>query len=100
MKTSYITMAILGITLFSQTAMAKLAANRTALQLESNIEVNVEAEIVDNINQMLANLQAPKIKSDVVKQLKISTVQSQTNELVQDLGEKLPDFKFKVIIAD
>lgn len=100
MKTTYITMAILATTLFSQTAVAKLGANRSTLQLESNIQINIEAEIVDNINQMLGSLQAPTIKDDVVKQLNIDTVQSQTNELVQDLGEKLPEFKFKVVIAD
>jgi hypothetical protein len=100
MKTTYITMAILATTLFSQTAVAKLGANPSTVQLNSNIQINIEAEIVDNINQMLGNLQAPTIKNDIVKQLNIDTVQSQTNELVQDIDEKLPEFKFKVVIAD
>jgi hypothetical protein len=49
---------------------------------------------------MLANLQAPDIKTNVAKQLDLSTVQLQTNELVQNIGEKLPEFKFKVVFAD
>jgi hypothetical protein len=49
---------------------------------------------------MLENVQAPTIKTDVIKQLGIETLQSQTNELVQNVNEKLPEFKFKVVIAD
>ena len=88
------------MSLFSQIAAAKLGANRSTLQLESKMQINVEAEIIDNINEMLANVQAPSIKTDVAKQLDISTGQSQTNELVQDVNKKLPEFKFKVVITD
>jgi len=49
---------------------------------------------------MLANIEAPAIKTDAAKQLNIDTVQLQTNELVQNLGKKLPEFKFKVVFAD
>jgi hypothetical protein len=49
---------------------------------------------------MLANIQVPFIKTDVVKQLKIDTLQSQTNEIVLNVGETLPEFKFKVVIAE
>jgi len=100
MKTTYTTMVILALTLISQTADAKLAANRSVLQLESNIEINIEAEIVNNINEMLGNVQTPTIKTDAAKQLDISTVQFKTNELVKNVTETLPEFKFKVIIAD
>jgi hypothetical protein len=100
MKTTYTISAILATALFSQTAMAKLGENRSALQLDSNIELNIEAEIVDKISNMLANVQAPAIKTDIAKQLNIDTVQSQTNELVQNAAEKLPGFKFKVVIAE
>jgi len=99
MKTSYTIMAILAMSLFSQIAAAKLGANHSTLQLESKMEINVEAEIINNINEMLANVQAPSIKTDVAKQL-ISTVQSQTNELVQDVNKKLPESKLKVVITD
>ncbi len=100
MKTTYTIMAILATVLFTQTVAAKLGANRSTMQLENKIEVNIEAEIINNINKMLANVQAPTIKTDVVKQLNIGTVQLQTNELVQNLGKKLPEFKFKVVITD
>mgnify|MGYP003681431811 CR=1 FL=1 len=100
MKTTYTIMAILVSVLFSQTAAAKLGANRSTMQLESSIGINIETEIVNNINMMLENVQAPAIKSDVVKQLGIETLQSQTNELVQNANESLPEFKFKVVIAD
>ena len=93
-------MAILTAVFCTQTATAKLGVDRTTIQLESKIEVNVEAEIVDNINKMLSNVQVPNIKTDVAKQLDIGTIQLQTNELVQNVGEKLPEFKFKVIIAE
>jgi hypothetical protein len=100
MKTTYTIMAILATVLITQTADAKLGANRSTTNLESKIEVNVEAEIVNNINNMLANVQASTIKTDVAKQLNIGTVQFQTNELVQNVANELPEFKFKVVIAD
>ena len=100
MKTTYTTMAILGLALLSQNAAAKLGANRSTNQLENNIEINIEAEIINHINMMIGNVQVPTIKTDVAKQLDISTIQLHTNELVQNVAEKLPDFKFKVIIAD
>jgi len=100
MKTIYTTMAILALALFSQTATAKLGVNHSTVQLQSKIEVNIEKEIVYNIKQMLANVEAPAIKADAAKQLNIDTVQLQTNELVQNLGKKLPEFKFKVVFAD
>ncbi|MFQ3191173.1 MAG: hypothetical protein ACI936_002310 [Paraglaciecola sp.] len=100
MKTIYTTMAILASVLFIQSASAKLVANRSTIQLESIIGINIETEIVNNINMMLENVQAPAIQSDVVKQLNIDMVKSQTNELVQNVSEKLPEFKFKVVIAE
>jgi hypothetical protein len=100
MKTTYTIMAILASLLFMQTASAKLGSNRSTIQLESTIGINIETEIVNNINMMLADVQAPAIKTDVVKQLNIDIVQSQTNELVQNVSEKLPEFKFKVVIAE
>jgi len=100
MKTTYTIVAILASVLFSQTAAAKLGANRSTMQFKSTIGINIETEIVNNINMMLENVQAPAIKSDVVKQLGIETIQSQTNQLVQDVNESLPEFKFKVVIAD
>jgi hypothetical protein len=100
MKTTYAILAIIATTLFSQNAMAKLGENRFTLQLDNNTDLNIEAEIVDNISKMLANVQAPAIKTDIAKQLNLDTVQSQTNEMVQNAAEKLPEFKFKVVIAD
>lgn len=99
MKTTYTLMAILATTLFTQTATAKLG-NRSSIALENKIEINVEAEIINNINEMLANVKAANVKNDVSKQLEIDTVESQTNELVQATHETLPAFKFKVVIAD
>ena len=93
-------MAILATVLFSQTAAAKLGTIRSTIQLDNKIEVNVEAEIRNNINNMLAKVQAPTIKTDVAKQLDFVTVQLQTNELVHNVSENLPEFKFKVVLAD
>jgi hypothetical protein len=100
MKTTYISMAILAMALSSQTAAAKLSTSLSIVPVQNKIEFNIEAEIVSNINEMLANLQAPTIKNDAAKQLNISTVQLQTNKLVREVGENLPEFKFKVILAD
>jgi Na+-transporting NADH:ubiquinone oxidoreductase subunit NqrC len=100
MKTTYTIMAILATVLFSQTAAAKLGVIRSTIQLENKIEVNVEAEIRNNINNMLAKVQAPTIKTDVAKQIDFITVQLQTNELVHNVSENLPEFKFKVVLAD
>jgi hypothetical protein len=100
MKTTYTIMAIIVSVLFTQTAAAKLGPNRSIMQFESTIGINIETEIVNNINMMLENVQAPAIKTDVIKQLSIETLQSQTNVLVQNVNENLPEFKFKVVIAD
>ena len=62
MKTTYTILAILTLALFSQTVAAKLGSNRATLQLESNIEINIEAEIINNINDMLGNLQRQRLK--------------------------------------
>ena len=100
MKTSYAILAVLATVFFTQSATAKLGANRSTMQLEKHMEVNVEAEIVGTINDMLANIKTSTIKEDVTKQLNIDSVQSQTNELVQTINETLPEFKFKVVFAD
>ena len=98
MKTTYTLLAFLATVLFTQTATAKLGADRSTIQHE--MKINVEAEIVNNINEMLANVKASNIKTDVTKQLNINTLESQTNALVQDVNESLPAFKFLVVIAD
>jgi hypothetical protein len=100
MKTTYTIMAILVSALFTQTATAELRTIGSVMQLESTLGINIETEIVNNINAMLENIQVSVSKTDVVKQLSIDTVQSQTNELVINLGETLPEFKFKVVIAE
>ena len=100
MKTSYTIMAILASVLFTQTASAKLGLEHATLQFEDTIGINIETEIVNNINIMLANVPLRTAKADVVKQFDIETLESQANELVHNVGEKLPSFKFKVIIAE
>ena len=100
MKTTYTIIAILTALLISQTAIAKLGVKSSTIQLINKIEINVEAEIVNNINEMLANVQAPSIKIDATKQLNIDLVKLQTNELVHNVSENLPELKFKIIIAE
>ena len=102
MRTTYTIMALLATTLFSQTVAAKLGANSSTIQLENKIEVNVEAEIIDNINNMLSTLKVETIKTDAVKQLNNDSVESQTNELVQNVSATIPEFKFKfkVVVTD
>jgi len=100
MKTTYTIVAILVSALFTHTATAELNSNRSTMQIESTIGINIETEIVNNINAMIANIHVPVIKADVVKQLNIDTVQSKTNKIVINLGKTLPEFKFKVVIAE
>ena len=100
MKTTNTLLAILVSVLFTQTAKAELSSNRSTIQLKSSIGINIETEIDNNLITMLANIQASFIKTDVVKQLIIDTLQSQTNEIVLNVGETLPEFKFKVVIAE
>jgi hypothetical protein len=100
MKTSYTIMAILASVLFSQAATAKLGATRSTLQFENTMGINIETEIVNNINLMLENIQSHNTQADVVKQFDIETLESQANVLVRSVGENLPEFKFKVIIAE
>ena len=98
MKTTYTFAAILVTTLFSYNATAKLATDITSESTESKIEVNIEAEILNNFNDMLATVQKPSIKSDVTKQLDLRSLQFQTDDMVQKTNNTLP--KFKVVIAD
>ena len=100
MKTSYTIMAILASVLFTHTASAKLGLEHATLQFENTIGVNIESEIENNINLMLANVQSHSTQAELVKQFDIETLESQANELVQNVGKKLPEFKFKVIIAE
>ncbi|WP_299071783.1 hypothetical protein [uncultured Paraglaciecola sp.] len=100
MKTTYTIIAILASVFFMQTATAKLANTGSSVQLKSPIAVNVEAEIVSNINNMLSNMQSPSVAKDATKQLELETVQFNANELVQNVSKNLPEFKFKVILAD
>ena len=100
MKTTYTIMAILASVLFTQTVSAKLGSSDSATQFETSTGINIKTEIVNNINMMLANVQAPTVKTDVFKQLVIDTVETQANEMVQLVGERLPGFKFKVILAE
>jgi hypothetical protein len=100
MKTTNTIVTILVSVLFTQTAKAELSSNRSPIELESSIGINIETEIDNSLFAMLANIQVPFIKTDVVKQLKIDTLQSQTNEIVLNVGETLPEFKFKVVIEE
>jgi hypothetical protein len=100
MKTTYTIMAIFATALFTQFVAAKLGTDHSTNGLENQIEVNVQAEIISNINSMLENLETPTIITDVSKQLNISTIQFQTNQLVQNVDKELPEFRFKVVIAD
>jgi hypothetical protein len=100
MKTTYTILAILASVLFTQSATAKLGVNRIKLQFENTIGINIESEIENNINLMLANVQSHSTQAELVKQFDIETLESQANELVQNVGKKLPEFKFKVIIAE
>lgn len=100
MKTSYTTLLILAAALISQSAFAKLGAKHPNMQTKSSIELNIEAQINDHIDIMMAKVVAPKIKTEVAKQLHAHSVQIHTDGLVQDAGEKLPGFKFKVVFAD
>lgn len=63
-------------------------------------ESSLEAQIKQNINDMLGLNEAPVSQADLAKELNAAALELQTNELVRSNNEQLSKFKFKAIIAE
>jgi hypothetical protein len=101
MKTTFTITAIFAFTLatslYTPAVNAKMGAKNTQ---PNKIELNLRAEIKQNFNNIFAQANGPAIKQTAAKHLNTGALQLQTNELVRNVGEQLPGFKFKVVIAD
>jgi hypothetical protein len=88
-------------TLFINTLATLVVSNAAfANTVNQNVEFNLQQEVEQNLQLMLADIKAPNINTDVVKQLNHGYVLTQTNKLVATASESLPQYKFKVVIAD
>ncbi|MFT2090995.1 hypothetical protein [Paraglaciecola sp. 2405UD69-4] len=77
-------------------AQAKL---NSAVENESQT-TSLEAEIKQNIANMIGLTEAPVSKSQIAKEINAAALELQTDELVRSNNEQLPKFKFKVVIAE
>ncbi|WP_340676869.1 hypothetical protein [Paraglaciecola sp.] len=99
-NSSILKFAVLTAYLFSQVVNAA-----TASQLEHTVALqNHESQIVEEIksgfSDLLADLGFPEVKLQAKKQLQHSTTEQQAAELVSAATAQLPEYKFKVVIAD
>ena len=92
---TFLLSALVGLT-FSTTSFANLeitAAN-------NDIELNIHLEIEKNLQSMLAEMHTPGIHSVVVKQLQQGYLQHQTDELIKNAGNALPNYKINVVLTE
>jgi hypothetical protein len=93
-------------TLYTVTALLALSANAKMSNvsdlapINNTVQVNVQAEIKTNLNNMLANLSAPTIELDIARNINASAIELQTDELIRIVDQQLPGFRFKVVITD
>ena len=88
-------------TLFINT-LATLAFTNAAFANTANekLELNLQQTVEQNLQSMLAAIDAPNINTDIAKQLNHGYLLTQTNQLLQNAEQSLPEYKFKVVIAD
>jgi len=88
-------------TLFINTLATLLVTSAAfANTANQNLELNLQQEVEQNLQLLLADIMAPNINTLVVKQLNHGYVLTQTNELLNAASQSLPEYKFKVVIAD
>lgn len=88
-------------TLFINTLATLAMTNAAFANTENqNVELNLQQEIEQNLKLMLADIKAPSINTDIVKQLNHGYLLAQTDKLLETASQSLPEYKFKVVIAD
>jgi hypothetical protein len=94
------TQTILLSTLTGLTFSTVSLASAEMPAVKTNVELNINLQIEQNLQSMLAEIQAPSINTEVVKQLKYSFLEQQTNQLVKNARKDLPEYKFKVVLTE
>ncbi|MFT5675412.1 MAG: hypothetical protein ACI808_001343 [Paraglaciecola sp.] len=96
LRTKTILLSSLTGLIFSTASLAttKITAVKT------DIELNINLEIEQNLQSMLAEIQAPHINTEIVKQLNHSFLEHQTDQLVKNALNELPEYKLKVVLTD
>ncbi|MFT4994662.1 MAG: hypothetical protein ACI965_001697 [Paraglaciecola sp.] len=88
-------------TLFINTLATLLVTHAAfANTANQNVELNLQQEVEQNLQLLLADIKAPSINTSVIKQLNHGYLLTQTNKLLQSASQSLPTYKFKVVIAD
>ena len=85
--------------LFSQAVTATTAEQQTT-QTTTLQEIQIIEEIKSGFNNLLADLGFPEVKYQAKKQLQHNSTERHATELVNAANQQLPEYKFKVVIAD
>ena len=96
LRTKTILLSTLTGLIFSTASLA----NTDLTAVKTDIELNINLEIEQNFRSMLAEIQAPPIDAEIVKQLNHSFLEQQTDQLVKNALNELPEYKFKVVLTD
>ncbi|KXI28775.1 hypothetical protein [Paraglaciecola hydrolytica] len=99
-KLSIFKLAVLSAYVFGQVASAATASQLDDAVITQNSESHIVAEIKAGFADLLADLGFPEVKLQAKKQLLHSTNEQQATELVSAATAQLPEYKFKVVIAD
>ncbi len=106
MKTRLTSGLILALTLGSITlsngtqASMQIQAINAPSQSVSENELDLQAQITQNISEMLANVPNKVEKTHINQQLAKHALTLQTKDLVKELESHIPNSKLKVRVAD
>ena len=99
-KITLLKFAAISAYLFTQLAHATTAAHINSNVAVKTHELQIVEEIKSGFANMLAEIGFPEVKHQVKKSLQHNTTEQQATELVNAATEQLPEYKFKVVIAD
>lgn len=105
MKTNSFKNTLYSLSLFTAYLFTSTAGATTAKELRKNdaaltAEASVFEQIKLGISDMLAELSFPEVKTQVHQGLIYSATEIKADEHVKAGTAQLPEYKFKVIIAD
>ena len=99
-KISMFKFAAISAYLFSQMAFATTATPAENKVASQSFESQIIEEIKLGFADLLAEIGFPEVKVQANKMLQHNTTEQQATELVNSGTAQLPEYKFKVVIAD
>tara|TARA_R110000868_G_scaffold324745_2_gene585569 strand:+ start:97 stop:405 length:309 start_codon:yes stop_codon:yes gene_type:complete len=99
-KLSMLKFAAISAYLFSHMAFATTAIHEESKVATQSIESQIIEEIKLGFADLLAEIGFPEVKVQANKMLQHNTTEQQATELVNAATAQLPEYKFKVVIAD